>query len=275
MRCDDRRTNDRGRSGPDPVIRRSRGSRGGLRSERRHGRQLPAPSRGGAARTARRPADVHRGALDDGDPAPAPVGEPRRALAFPGRRSHGGARPRLNASCAGLERPPHSRAALSGKRLVRGSPQGHRGRRPALRPLRLRRQRRAARRVPFSAPGAARRLSPGSGADSDHNDPRSGRRGGADLLRLPHLPPPTRRRSRRVGGRDAGERAPRARSPHAPHRRARAGSRRGWSPRRQDLRRRLWRAEGRGAVRPRRRWAPDRAPPRRRLPLRPGLCARR
>ena len=110
---------------------------------------------------------------------------------------------------------------------------------------------------------------------SDHNDPRSGRRGGADLLRLPHLPPPTRRRSRRVGGRDAGERAPRARSPHAPHRRARAGSGRGWSPRRQDLRRRLCRAGGRGAVRPRRRWAPDRAPPRRRLPLRPGLCARR
>ena len=177
--------------------------------------------------------DLHREALHDGDPAAAPLGEPRRAAAVSGRRPR--RRPRLGCGAAPRSTRTGCRSTVCSPRQADGrvdSAREHGRRRRPRRGFDFAGARGADGGVPVPARGAVRG-EPARATDVDRDDdrPRRRRGAGADLVRLPPLPAAARRRSHRMGGGDAGARTPRARWPHAPHRRAEPVDGRGWSAR--------------------------------------------
>ena len=86
---------------------------------RRDGWLLAHATGGGAARAARRPGDVHRGSLDDGDPVAPPLGQQGREKAFLGGRTGGRPLDAPRALHPGSQGPADPRSARRRRRLER------------------------------------------------------------------------------------------------------------------------------------------------------------
>ena len=257
-----------------PEARRHRGD---VRPRRRDGGLLAAPPRGGAAGPAGRPARLRRGALDDGDPAAVPVGEPARPEALLG----GGPRrrPRLRRPAA---EPGSQRAADPRPARRRRAAGGWSGTRPWETGLCLpasfdfgaHDELMAA--FPFPHELLLEATLAGTTLTITTTVRASGDALGAGLLRLPPLLPPAGRRPIRLGDRDPGPRAPSARSPdRSPPASARPSACRGAGSGARTFDDAFRRAEGLRPLRSRRRGQTDRALVRSRLSVRAGLRAER